>query len=152
MLPVFVWSSTNEHQINWYFWNKSLFLFAGNKPILQRQFRREIVKELVSTQSHTRKRGRQPLAPLQLTRLVDRHFLDVNVNEEGKNMSRVCVVCSEGRRRMEEGAQPAVKRRCGRQTIYKCVECDVPLCVTPCMKIYHTQKDYVTAYIRHVSQ
>ena len=80
--------------------------------MLQRVFRREVVKLLVSRQSNIRRRGRQPLGPLQLTRLVDRHFLEVNKNEDGKTVSRTCVVCSEARRRME-GGQPPLKKRYG---------------------------------------
>ena len=127
---------------------------SGERVMLQREFRRCIVKALVSHASNQRNRGRQPLGALQLTRLVDRHFLGIIKNEEGKTLSRMCVVCNEALRQVYEAEEETgrKKKRFGHSTTLQCEECNVALCVSPCNRIYHTCKDYVAAYIREMQQ
>ena len=36
------------------------------------------------------------------------------------------------------------------ESSYECVTCAVGLCVDPCFKLYHTNKDFISAYKRHV--
>lgn len=61
-----------------------------------------------------------------------RHFPElVPVTPSKKQGRRYCFVCSHKKEN---------KKR--KDSIYCCIECDVGLCVTPCFKIYHTQKEF----------
>jgi predicted RNA-binding protein with PUA domain len=35
-----------------------------------------------------------------------------------------------------------VQGRMRKETAYWCAECGIPLCVTPCFRLYHTKRNY----------
>ena len=70
-----------------------------------------------------------------MTRLCERHFPSAIPKGEGKKRerpSRCCFICS-----YIPGHFFKQKR-----TSYWCEECRKPLCVVPCFKIYHTERDF----------
>ncbi|XP_022097496.1 piggyBac transposable element-derived protein 4-like [Acanthaster planci] len=93
-------------------------------------FRMALVKEILHTVTLPvyNKRGRPHALPAP-NRLTGWHFpITLPPTEKTPNPCRRCVVCkSEGRRR---------------ETRYACDTCNVPLCVHPCFKTYHTERDY----------
>ena len=89
-----------------------------------KEFKVELAEDLMSHHSSQKCRGRPSLGG-SVRRLTERHFL-----EEGNTMRR-CRVCSS------HGKQTRTK--------YGCKDCTngsdiIPLCVSPCFKLYHTQQ------------
>ena len=69
--------------------------------------------------------SRQPVA-----RLAEHHFLvEVGRKANGRAKQRDCAVCSD-------------RKGSGRKTtIYKCRECNMPMCVVPCFELHHTKRN-----------
>ncbi|GIY03723.1 piggyBac transposable element-derived protein 4 [Caerostris darwini] len=79
-------------------------------------------------------RGRPGSVPNPL-RLTERHFLEIIAPTDKKlRPARQCAVCCS--KRNENG------KRIRKETCYFCPDCDVGLCITPCFKLYYTQKDF----------
>nr|XP_022290940.1 piggyBac transposable element-derived protein 4-like [Crassostrea virginica] len=116
-------------------------------PMVQRHFRRRLVEELLeySGQTNVAPVGRP--APKVLERLTGRHFVDKFI-EGGKTLHRQCIVCGPAERKMCDAVRPGEKRRFGHMTSYKCKQCNVPLCITPCFEIFHTKQEPFLAYKR----
>ena len=76
---------------------------------------------------------------LQCDRLVGRHWpMKLERNATGCTVPRRCKVCCVGlRENMLSGREK--KKKC---TSYKCQQCNIPLCIDPCFRIYHVEKDY----------
>ena len=69
--------------------------------------------------------SRQPVA-----RLVERHFLaEIGRKADGRAQQRDCTICSK-------------RKGIGRKTtIFKCRQCNIPMCVVPCFELYHTKRN-----------
>lgn len=81
-----------------------------------------------SSSATAAKIGRPPSKPSP-ARLLGRHFPDFNEGESTKkHPHKRCVVCLAHNRRKE--------------TIYRCKDCSVALCVAPCFMEYHTKTNY----------
>lgn len=126
---------------------------ADRVPMLHRVFRKKLVEQLIASVNPddvpgmtNRSRGRPSTAADPLMRLQGRHFPSKIVGTGKKvNISRACVVCAPAERELL--ARVGEKRkRCGRESSYQCDSCKVALCVDPCFRLYHTLKDYITAY------
>lgn len=118
-------------------------------PMLQRNFRRKLVEQLIQTSGENSAAHVGRPAPRILERLTGRHFLD-RLEEGGKSLHRQCIVCGPAEREMLPPMRSGEKRpsRCGHMTSYKCKQCNVPLCITPCFEIYHTKQEHILAYKR----
>lgn len=120
-----------------------------NNAMVQRHFRRKLVEQLIQSSggSITTPLGRP--APRVLERLTGRHFLD-KLMEGEKPLHRQCIVCGPEEREMLPPLRPGEKRkrRCGHMTSYKCRQCNVSLCISPCFEIYHTKQEFLLAYKR----
>lgn len=93
-------------------------------------FKLKLVKQLLERYAIDKPRlGRRPSDPLP-QRLTARHFPDniPQVESSKQKTRRDCIVCSSQKKRQK--------------TFYMCLECNVPLCVTPCFKDYHTKVHY----------
>jgi hypothetical protein len=63
----------------------------------------------------------------RLVRLTDRHFIDyIKINNQRRK--RVCYVCSA--------------RNVKKITSFLCKECNIPLCVGKCFRLYHTKENF----------
>lgn len=129
-----------------------LYKEKTRSPVLQRTFRRELVKELITSSGISYSltpRGRPRRSAEGLTRLeAGRHFPE-KIQGTGKksNISRSCVVCFPAQKKIL--ARTGEKRkRSGRESCYQCTVCKVALCIQECFQLYHTVQDYVAAYIR----
>lgn len=121
-----------------------------------RTFRKDIVQSMVEKEygaTERRPRGRPSTSDNSVTRLSGRHF-PTRIKPIGKkqNVTHVCVVCSQSRRHARKDLlakkQPITKKMMsGRHTSYECMDCAVALCVVPCFKLYHTKRDFISAYL-----
>lgn len=119
-------------------------------PMLHRQFRRKLVRGLVSSVDKddlpVKPVGRPQCTPDPLCRLQGKHFPEkIRGNGKKKNITRACVVCGPAERKCLERVGEKRKRP-GRESSYQCDACKKPLCVEPCFKLYHKFKDYEKAY------
>ena len=77
-----------------------------------------------------------------LKRLSGRHFLE-KIVENGKTLHRQCIVCSAAEKQMLAPPRAWEKRgRCGHMSAYRCKQCNMTLCITPCFKLYHTKQEF----------
>lgn len=125
-----------------------------------RAFRKSVVHDLVrdADGAHVpslqgRHRSRTAEGDDSITRLQGRHFPS-KITTDGKKQhpTRVCTVCSQSlrsqrKRRADSGLPVEKRKRVGRESSYECSDCAVTLCVVPCFEIYHTKKDFVSAYL-----
>jgi len=132
--------------LNSYLLYKEHCLKLRKKPVLHRVFRKEIVKALVAETTPQPIAVRGAANPRDIERLTGRHFLTKIEKKEGQKSKplRTCPVCSTttGKRKTVGDGRKTVR------STYECRECDVGLCVDPCFKIYHINKDFKQAYQR----
>ena len=140
---------------------------ADRRLMTMRQFRKSIVHDMVRDADaaqvpslRERHRGRPSLGDDSITRLHGRHFPSKIVGlGKKKNITRICIVCSEAirhqrKRRAEDGDRVERREPAGRArySSYECKDCKSTLCVVPCFMIYHTQKDYVGYYLNMLEE
>ncbi|XP_069104408.1 piggyBac transposable element-derived protein 4-like [Argopecten irradians] len=120
-------------------------------PVLQRVFRREVVRQLVMEADVTGPESRGRKKGDNLQRLSARHLIGHLPPTGTKSPARRrCVPCGPGEMelyRAQHQGLPA-PRRLGRETTFQCKQCCVPLCVEPCFELYHTKAEFVLAYKR----
>lgn len=76
-------------------------------------------------------------APTKANRLTGRHFPDkIPATEKKAQPTRICRVCADI-------AKAATGKSGRKETSWWCPDCDTPLCVPHCFKVYHTRADYV---------
>ena len=76
---------------------------------------------------------------LQCDRLVGRHWpMKLERNGIGRIVPCWCKVCCV---RLKEKMITGTEKK-KKSTSYKCQQCNVPLCIDPCFRIYHVEKDY----------
>lgn len=121
------------HLLDLSLWN-SFILYrkcGGNKSALQ--YRMELVKLTIEKFHHPEfaaKHGRPGKTPTPM-RLTGRHFPEtLPPTEKKSNPTRQCGMCSR--------VHDAKGKRIRRETRYFCPDCNVPLCVAPCFRVYHT--------------
>ena len=105
------------------------------QELTYQRFRENLASQLIE-EFHTPRRpscgGRPTLdGPL---RLSARHFptLVTQTDQQGGRTRRRCRVCQTTTR----------CQQMRKATKFMCVQCDIPLCVTPCFEEYHTLKHY----------
>ena len=74
----------------------------------------------------------------QADRLKGRHFLESI--EQGRKKTKNCHVCYH--KAVRANVPYAERKRYRKSTSYRCKTCKVPLCIEPCMELYHTKKDF----------
>ncbi|XP_035696127.1 piggyBac transposable element-derived protein 4-like [Branchiostoma floridae] len=121
----------------------------GKKALEHKEFRREVVKELIATSGYERVGQERRTGAGSLLRLTGRHFLEKNpAREDGRVKVRTCQVCCPAERKYRRERGFLLGKRAGHESAYQCQQCQVVLCITPCMKLYHTEEDYQEAWIR----
>ena len=96
---------------------------AAGQRLSHMDFRLEVARELIERSGESE----VPVSPVDASRVPVRLVGRDHFPEPGK--VRDCRVCSRRDR----------KRK---QTSYQCSTCKVPLCVHPCFRNFHTQKNY----------
>ena len=137
--------------LNGYICYKEYCSSNGIKPMFQRVFRKEFVKQLIESvenvPSTSTTPGRKPQGEV-LLRLQgsNGHFFNrIPATGKKSTVSRACVVCSPAEKSLNRGAP---KKRYGKETGFWCKKCQVALCQVPCHELFHTCKDYIAAYKR----
>ncbi|XP_067130210.1 piggyBac transposable element-derived protein 4-like [Centruroides vittatus] len=73
--------------------------------------------------------SRKHMKEITPKRLLERHFLRGNSPTSTKrHATRKCIVCT--------------KKGSRKESSYSCKQCGVPLCIEPCMEIYHTKENF----------
>ena len=82
--------------------------------------------------------------------LVDKHFIELIPGQEGgrrKHTSCACFVCNVGKEALSDaGLGDSYKPK--KFTSYWCSICKHALCIDPCFRLYHTEKDYTSEIIK----
>ena len=103
------------------------------------------------TQPQAAKLHRSASPAEDLSRLTERHFIGRYVSATCKTgLRRRCIVCNPAE--MEILLAKGVRKRMRHETIFECKQCAKPLCIVPCMELYHTQENYVAAYKRTIQE
>lgn len=125
---------------------------GGASAMLSRDFRKKLVKQLVSRAGGTRVSTTKP-GPAEtdtLLRLQDRKHCVVKIDPTGvkRNVTHTCVVCGPAEKTKFQHEHPGEKRRrYGRETSYKCHTCQKALCPDKCFYFYHYHQDYESKYL-----
>ena len=82
--------------------------------------------------------------------LVDKHFIEPIPGQEGgrrKHPSCACFVCNVSKEGLSDaGFEDSYKPK--KFTSYWCSICKCALCIDPCFRLYHTEKDYTSEIIK----
>ena len=82
--------------------------------------------------------------------LVDRHFIEPIPGKEGgrrKHPSYTCFVCNVSKEALSDaGLGDSYKPK--KFTSYWCSICKRALCIDPCFRLYHTEKDYTSEIMK----
>ena len=82
--------------------------------------------------------------------LVDKHFIEPIPGQEGgrrKHPSCTCFVCNVSKEALSDaGLGDSYKPN--EFTSYWCSICKRALCIDPCFRLYHTEKDYTSEIIK----
>ena len=82
--------------------------------------------------------------------LVDRHFIDPIPGQKWgrrKHPSHACFVCNVSKEALSDaGFGDSYKPKM--YTSYWCSICKCALCIDPCFRLYHTEKDYTSEIIK----
>lgn len=121
------------HLVEQALWNSYQLYLKCNGKKTAFCYRLEVIRRLVQ-QNHcstsSPRRGRPGPIPPPL-RLTGRHFPEViPPTAKKQNPTRQCGMCSRVR--------TPRNKKIRRETRYYCPDCNVPLCVTPCFRAYHT--------------
>lgn len=122
------------HLIELALWNSYLLYKKNGGQYTPLQFRMNLIEIIFETYHSCMfmpKAGRPGTTPTPL-RLSNRHFPEfIPPTQKKNNPTRQCAMCS--RKRDNTG------NRIRKETRYLCPNCQVPLCVVPCFKDYHTK-------------
>jgi hypothetical protein len=116
--------------------------FGDNKKLAHYEFREEIALKLIEKSGPARDipsdNGHIPL-PLLPGRLDGRHFLEkIPKGNRDRILPKGCKVCKVTKKDKRNGkGEEFVK-----YTTFMCDICKIPMCSTPCFKVYHTERDY----------
>ena len=115
------------------------------------QFRIELVKDALS--NAWQPWGIVPVPdPMDcLLRLVDKHFIEPIPGQEGgrrKHPYQACFICNVSKEALlDAGFEDSYKPK--KYTSYWCPICKCALCIDPCFRLYHTEKDYTSEIIKN---
>ena len=115
------------------------------------QFRLEIGKHILSN-AQQQPQGIVPVPdPVDYPLcLVDRHFIEpIPGQEEGrrKNPNCACFICNVSKEALTDaGFGDSYKPK--EYTSYWCSICKHALCIDPCFRLYHTEKDYTSEILK----
>ena len=120
---------------------------AKTRPL---QFRIELVKHMLSNAQQL-----QGIVPVPDTVdcplcLVDKYFIEPIPGQEGgrrKHPSCACFICNVSKEALSDaGFGDSYKPK--KYTSYWCSICKHALCVDPCFRLYHTEKNYTSEIIK----
>ena len=117
---------------------EALVLAAPSTAHRNRQLtRRKLVRQLIGTFTSPKHTGRKRSLPIgtalgNVVPMGKRLFL-FHTLRKISGRAKVCAVCIEEMKKAPSGR--------GKQTTYKCKQCDLPLCRVGCFLEYHEQRN-----------
>lgn len=144
--------------------------YTGNLNMSHRMFRVKLVQSLVDVPqgdlvaTPVAPRAREVGAIFRVKSVKDTHFIEKMpvTASSGRAATKRCVVCTRADRKRWALLTPdeqvdlqqaqKKKKKCrtfGHETTFWCSLCKVALCVVPCFKIYHTEVNFISAYLKH---
>lgn len=124
------------HLLDLALWNSFVIYTKQGGQLSSLEYRLKLVEKIMETY-HTdnmRQRAGRPSNTPNPLRLTERHFPEyIPPTEKKMNPTRQCAMCSRVR--------DARGKKIRRESRYYCPDCNVPLCVTPCFRVYHTVAD-----------
>ena len=123
----------------------------SDSKIMHWQFRIQLVKHILSN-AWQQPWGIVPVpdpvdCPLCL---VDKHFIEPIPGQElgrRKHPSHACLICNVSKEALSDaGFGDSYKPK--QYTSYQCPICKCALCIDPCFRLYHTEKDYTSEIIK----
>ena len=128
-----------------------LYKESTQSPVLHRIFRRELVKQLITSSGISPSltpRGRPRRSAEGLTRLQPGSHFPEKIQGTGMktNISRSCAVCFPAQKILARTGEK--RKRPGKESSFQCTVCKVALRIQDCFQLYHTVQDYVAAYVR----
>lgn len=76
------------------------------------------------------------------SRFSEQHYIvRISNGTNGSKKQKKCKACTIGKRALKASGLSHMEPH-SRKTNYKCEQCDMPMCITPCFKFYHTYADY----------
>ena len=119
-----------------------LYKQQAAKALTQAQFTIKLIDQLMTESTVNRPAPTPAGDPLDATRLEFRamdHWLEcIPPTEKKLRPTKNCKCCTVHEKKPNN--KNCYLRR--KETRYQCSKCKVPLCVEPCMRIYHTHLDY----------
>ena len=113
------------------------------------QFRIEVVKHMLSN-AWQQPQGIVPEPVDCPLCLVDKNFIESIPGQEGgkrKHPSHACFQCNVSKEALSDaGFEDCYKPK--NYTSYWCPICKHALCIDPCFRLYHTEKDYTSEIIK----
>ena len=112
----------------------------SEKKLDHYEFRMSVCKSLIAeapNAPHPSASAGRKLSVEKPGRLTERHFPDLIPPVPGAKRQRPCRDC--------KACNPSKRNRHGfkrKQTSFWCPECEVPLCVPECFRVYHTVLHY----------
>ena len=97
----------------------------GNRQLT---FSRNLVRQLIGTFTYRKRTGRKRSSPIGTAFPNLFHTL-----QKVSGRAKVCALCVEKKKKSPS--------RRGKQTTYKCKQCDLPLCCVACFLEYHEQRN-----------
>jgi hypothetical protein len=94
----------------------------------QLNFRRRLVRELIGAFTSRKRTVRKRILPIGTASPIVFHTL-----QKLSGRTKVCALCIEKKNKAPSGR--------GKQTTYKCKQCDLPLCHVGCFLEYHQQRN-----------
>ena len=115
------------------------------------QFRIELVKHMLSKVQQQPREIVQVSAPVDCPLcLVDKHFIEPIPGQEGgrrKHPRHACFVCNVTKKALsDDGFGGSYKPK--KYTSYWCPICKHALCIDPCFRLYHTEKDNTSKILK----
>ena len=123
----------------------------SDSKIMHWQFRIQLVKHMLSN-AQQQPWGIVPVPdPVDSPPcLVDKHFIEPIPGKEGgrrKHPSHACFICNVSKEALSDaGLGNSYKPK--KFTSYWCSICKCALCIDPCFRLYHTEKDYTSEIIK----
>ena len=122
----------------------------SDSKIMHWQFRMQLVKHMLSN-------AQQPWGIVPVPDpvdcplcLVDKHFIEPISGQEGgrrKHLSHACFICKVSKEALSDaGLGDSYKPK--KFTSCWCSICKCALCIDPCFRLYHTEKDYTSEIIK----
>lgn len=124
------------HLLDLALWNSFVMYKKSHGTKTALQYRMEVIRLMFEKyyrpDANVSIRVGRPSTVQNPTRLTGRHFPEyIPATDKKANPTRVCALCAKVR--------DAKGKKIRKESRYYCPNCNVPLCIVPCFRVYHTK-------------